>query len=77
MHPPHTLPASLATLTPHAHPPPPILQPPCAGTDLDTGVDPEAIMPLIDYWDAARLLYAPFESNLYWCGGRAWTASVS
>lgn len=37
------------------------LSPSCAGTDLDTGIDPEAIMPLIDYWDAARLLYAPFE----------------
>lgn len=37
-----------------------------SGTDLDTGVDPEAIQPLIDYWDQARLLYAPFESNLYW-----------
>ncbi|PRW20525.1 pyruvate carboxylase isoform A [Chlorella sorokiniana] len=36
-----------------------------AGTDLDTGIDPEAIQPLIDYWDQARLLYAPFESNLY------------
>ncbi|PSC70059.1 pyruvate carboxylase [Micractinium conductrix] len=35
-----------------------------AGTELDTGIDPDAIMPLIDYWDAARLLYAPFESNL-------------
>lgn len=42
--------------------PPPL--PP--GTELDTGISPDAIMPLIDYWDAARLLYAPFESNLYW-----------
>ncbi|EFN52428.1 hypothetical protein CHLNCDRAFT_138936 [Chlorella variabilis] len=35
-----------------------------AGSDLDTGIDPDSLLPLIDYWDQTRLLYAPFESNL-------------
>ena len=35
-----------------------------AGTDMDTGINPEALLPLIDFWDATRTLYRPFESNL-------------
>ena len=35
-----------------------------AGTELDTGIDPKELMPLIDYWDLTRGLYAPFESTL-------------
>ncbi|KAL4422522.1 hypothetical protein ABPG75_008719 [Micractinium tetrahymenae] len=38
-----------------------------AGTELDTGIDPEALLALSDYWEKARLLYAPFESNLKSC----------
>lgn len=34
------------------------------GTELDTGVDPEELLPLIDYWDLARAVYSPFESTL-------------
>lgn len=35
-----------------------------AGTELDTGIDPEVLPGLIDYWDAARGLYAPFDQPL-------------
>jgi len=34
------------------------------GTQLDTGVDPKAILPLSQYWEQTRELYAPFESNM-------------
>ena len=34
------------------------------GTELDTGIDARALLALADYWDTARGLYAPFESNL-------------
>lgn len=34
------------------------------GTDLDTGIDPAKLLPLIDYWDLTRGLYSPFESTL-------------
>jgi pyruvate carboxylase len=34
------------------------------GTELDTGVDPEELLPLIDYWDLTRAVYSPFESTL-------------
>ena len=35
-----------------------------AGTELDTGVDPGELLPLVDFWDLTRGLYAPFESTL-------------
>jgi len=35
-----------------------------AGTELDTGIDPEELLPLMDYWDLTRAVYAPFESTL-------------
>lgn len=35
-----------------------------AGTDLDTGINPEELLPLIDFWDLTRGLYAPFESTM-------------
>lgn len=34
------------------------------GTDLDTGIDPVNLLPLIDYWDLTRGIYSPFESTL-------------
>ncbi|CAG9460796.1 unnamed protein product [Pedinophyceae sp. YPF-701] len=34
------------------------------GTDLDTNICPDSISPLIEYWERARGLYAPFESTL-------------
>ena len=34
------------------------------GSDLDTGIDPKSLMPLISYWEQTRGLYAPFESGL-------------
>jgi len=35
-----------------------------AGSELDTGIDPESLLPLIDFWDGTRQLYSPFESTL-------------
>ena len=35
-----------------------------AGTELDTGINPQELLGLIDYWDATRAVYAPFESTL-------------
>lgn len=35
-----------------------------AGTELDTGINPEELLPLIDYWDLTRAVYSPFESTL-------------
>lgn len=35
-----------------------------AGTELDTGIDPAAILPLSNYWEQTRELYSPFESNM-------------
>ena len=34
------------------------------GTELDTGIDPESLLPLIDYWDGTMQLYSPFMSTL-------------
>lgn len=34
------------------------------GTELDTGINPESLLPLIDFWDGTRQLYLPFESTL-------------
>ncbi len=47
----------------HDDKPPPLP----AGTELDTGIQPEDLLGLIDYWDAVRGLYLPFESNLLSC----------
>jgi pyruvate carboxylase len=33
-------------------------------TELDTGINPEDLLSLIDYWDGTRQLYSPFESTL-------------
>lgn len=33
------------------------------GTTLDTGLDPEKLAAINDYWEQARGLYAPFESG--------------
>lgn len=33
------------------------------GTDLATGLDPDKLGPLNDYWEGVRSLYAPFESG--------------
>jgi len=35
-----------------------------AGTDLDTGIRPDELLPLIDFWDLTRGLYSPFESTM-------------
>lgn len=35
-----------------------------AGTELDTGINPEELLPLIDYWDLTRAVYSPFDSTL-------------
>lgn len=35
-----------------------------AGTDADTGIRPEAILPLIAFWEQTRGLYAPFEADM-------------
>ena len=35
-----------------------------AGTELDTGINAEELLPLIDYWDLTRTVYSPFESTL-------------
>jgi len=35
-----------------------------AGTELDTGIDSQLILPLSTYWENTRELYAPFESNM-------------
>lgn len=32
-----------------------------AGSEADTGIKPDAILPLITYWEQTRGLYAPFE----------------
>uniref|UniRef100_A0A7R9V6Z0 Pyruvate carboxylase n=1 Tax=Chlamydomonas euryale TaxID=1486919 RepID=A0A7R9V6Z0_9CHLO len=34
------------------------------GTDKDTGIDPALLLPMDLYWEEARGLYSPFESNL-------------
>jgi len=34
------------------------------GTELDTGIDPRAILPLSTYWEQVREVYSPFESNM-------------
>jgi pyruvate carboxylase len=34
---------------------------PACRTPLDTGIDPQAILPLNLYWEQTRELYAPFE----------------
>eukprot|EP00887_Chlorella_sp_A99_P003326 scaffold26.g3326.t1 len=36
-----------------------------ADTELDTGISPDSLLTLIDFWDATRQLYRPFEANLY------------
>lgn len=35
-----------------------------AGTEADTGIQPEAILPLIAFWEQTRGLYAPFEADM-------------
>jgi pyruvate carboxylase len=35
-----------------------------AGTDADTGIQPEAILPLIAFWEQTRGLYQPFEADM-------------
>ncbi|MEW5308009.1 MAG: hypothetical protein WDW36_010371, partial [Sanguina aurantia] len=35
-----------------------------SGTELDTGVENELLLPLSIYWEQTRELYAPFESNM-------------
>ena len=35
-----------------------------AGTDADTGIEPEAILPLIAFWEQTRGLYQPFEADM-------------
>ncbi len=44
---------------PHSARPP--VPPP--GTELDTGIDPLSLLPLIDYWEECRGVYRPFESG--------------
>ncbi|KAG2437519.1 hypothetical protein HYH02_011162 [Chlamydomonas schloesseri] len=34
------------------------------GTPLDTGINPQHLLPLFNYWESTRELYAPFESNM-------------
>ena len=35
-----------------------------AGTERDTGLDDEKLLPISDYWNQVRKLYAPFEADL-------------
>ncbi|KAG2483618.1 hypothetical protein HYH03_017498 [Edaphochlamys debaryana] len=35
-----------------------------AGSELDTGINPDHLIPLSTYWEQTRELYAPFESNM-------------
>lgn len=34
-----------------------------SGTDLDTGISPSDILPLVDYWEKTRALYSQFEAT--------------
>lgn len=33
-------------------------------SDLDTGLDPQLLLPLNTYWEQTRELYSPFECNM-------------
>ena len=35
-----------------------------AGTELDTGIDADAVNRLNTYWEQTRALYSPFESGI-------------
>jgi len=46
------------------------------GTERETGLDLEAVCSLEPYWEAMRILYAPFESGLASPTGRVYTHEI-
>jgi pyruvate carboxylase len=46
------------------------------GTDRETGLDLQAVCSLEPYWEAMRILYAPFESGLPSPTGRVYTHEI-
>ncbi len=66
--------ASLAGTT--SQPPMSSLVAATLGTERETGLDLEAVCSLEPYWEAMRILYAPFESGLPSPTGRVYTHEI-